>query len=104
MVPRRTHTVPATRNGDEAMAPAPPSPAGGLWAPLALNVVPAADASEREANAIADRVMSGDGSGAPPGPIRSSSTGRGNLDASTRGFFEPRFGRDLSDVSVHTGS
>lgn len=26
------------------------------------------------------------------------------LDASTRAFFEPRFGRDFSDVRVHTGS
>ncbi len=81
----------------------------------------AADPHELEADRIADRVMRGDvpSIGAPPLPVTAlSSTSEGAtaapelvggalasvgspLDAPTRAFFEPRFGRDFSQVRIH---
>ncbi|HEX8065523.1 MAG TPA: DUF4157 domain-containing protein [Thermoleophilaceae bacterium] len=75
------------------------------------------DAAERDADRIAERLT-----GAPP-PVRRASTsgwepaapsipedlvsslGAGRpLDRASRGFFEPRLGRDLGDVRVHDGA
>lgn len=80
------------------------------------------DASEREADRVADQVMhqpagaisSMSGAqvaraplngAAPSAPAALSGPLRGqhqSLDASARSFFEPRFGRDFSDVRIHT--
>ena len=71
---------------------------------------------ERQAEAVAGRVMAmqagvpseppGDGSDpdtpADSGGRRSSAAGR-PLSAAERGFFEPRFGRDLRAVRIHQG-
>ena len=118
----RTETAAGER--ERAAAPLP----GAIQAKLAVGRVD--DPLEHEADRIADRVMRmpdpghsesrpGAGGGAPirlqakaatsagtggeaPATVREvlGSTGR-PLDASTRAFFEPRFGRDLGDVRVH---
>jgi Domain of unknown function (DUF4157) len=89
-----------------------------------------ADASEREADAVADRIMTmrapiqrkcascedkdklhakhdtGAGGGGAQASTSVSAALQGPgapLDAASRAYFEPRFGRDLSHVRVHTG-
>lgn len=86
------------------------------------------DREEREAERVAEAVLQGDESthdGRTPAVTRRASDGTGGdgsldsdteaeirsvttggrpLPASTRSFFESRFGRDFSDVRVHTGS
>ena len=104
-----------------------------------LEVGAANDPAEREADAVADQVMSMSSSGqsansnlaatgdiGTPAPIRmkeggspgggsfqasgsaaqaiNSLSGGSPLPASDRQFFEPRFGRDLSHVRLHTGA
>jgi hypothetical protein len=85
-----------------------------------LRVSERGDALEREADGIADSVMrmpaspvpEGEGmdrgsSGAAPSTpseLSSSLDDGAPLDGATRGFFEPRFQTDLSNVRVHTGS
>src|SRR5690606_7441561 len=73
---------------------------------------------ERVADSAADRVLAGTPAVRPvePGSARFSGlAGAGGLhdmlgrpgrplDAMTRHYFEPRFGRDFSDVRVHTGA
>ncbi|WP_081608066.1 eCIS core domain-containing protein [Metapseudomonas furukawaii] len=82
------------------------------------------DAHEREADAVAERLMRRDSTSGPVTPVaaglqpRSAGTatpgavapasvdavlsGAGEaLDSGTRGFFEPRFGQDFSRVQVH---
>lgn len=45
------------------------------------------------------------GGGPAPASVQGALAGSGRpLDAAARGFFEPRFGRDLSPVRVHTGA
>lgn len=80
------------------------------------------DAAEREADRAADAVMAGGaarlsraadtgavarraaGDGADSG-VRSIGTGMSApLDAATRHYMEPRFGRSFADVRVHTGA
>ena len=83
------------------------------------------DAGERQAERLAARVMEGGGcsgctpeapcascapgirrsaAGAAPAAAALPELGAGApLDAATRDFFEPRFGRDLGDVRVHAG-
>ena len=91
-----------------------------------LDVSQPTDASEREAERVADEVVgmgdSGDGTDRNPAVTRKATgssggtvdgetesriesvTGGGRpLPESTRSFFEQRFGRDFSDVRVHTG-
>ncbi|WP_412543355.1 DUF4157 domain-containing protein [Longispora sp. K20-0274] len=127
----------AMRSAEPATRPpagAPPEhrvlAAAGLWPKLAVSQP--GDPHEREADAVADRVMrsaAGDTCGGcdddhpctecggPPatvsrsatGPAPSSWAGRlalgagSPLDRSTREFFEPRLGRRLDGVRVHTG-
>lgn len=76
------------------------------------------DPLERVADSVADRVLAGAPAVQPvePGSARFASTtgasglhdmlgGPGRpLDPATRRYFEPRFGRDFSDVRVHTGA
>lgn len=91
-----------------------------------LDVSQPTDASEREAERVADEVVrmgdSGDGADRHPAVTRTASGSSGRtvdgetesriesvtsggrpLPESTRSFFEPRFGRDFSEVRVHTG-
>ncbi|HEX2051573.1 MAG TPA: DUF4157 domain-containing protein [Actinomycetota bacterium] len=87
-----------------------------------LDVSSPGDALERNAEAVARSVLAGPAparphpasapataarAATPPAPARgplSGSLGSGApLPASERSFFEPRLGRDLSDVRVHTG-
>jgi len=102
----------------------------GIPVQARLEVGPVGDRHEQEADAIAGRVMAmrlGEPQPAAQlagpvgaGPVRAKAAGSGggetiaasesqltsggsDLPASTRGFFEPRLGRDLSDVKVHTG-
>jgi hypothetical protein len=75
----------------------------------------ASDPLEREADAIADRVMRKAVPGAPapvlsrPAAVASSAAtalvpaGGGSLDAMTRAYMEPRFGADFGPVRVHAG-
>jgi len=100
---------------------------GALQAKLAVSQP--GDAAEREAERVADEVLTPraaegerDGNGATPElqrsagsgggesvsgdherQLRSSLTGGQSLPASTQSFFEERFGHDFSDVRVHTG-
>ncbi len=91
-----------------------------------LRVSEATDATELEAEREAERVMSGrsarassNNAAARPGVVHRAADGgrapvaapeplvpRGGEPLSARGrdFFEPRFGRDLGDVRVHTGA
>lgn len=94
-------------------------------APSTLRIGEPHDQHEQEAERIAQHVTlmaDGDTHGMPAGPSiqRASAVSEGNgasappivhealrlpgqsLDAATRAFFEPRFGRDLSAVRVHT--
>lgn len=76
----------------------------------------ASDPLEREADAVADRVMrratvsaraparSNQGSGASSAPSPLVPAGGMALDATTRAYMEPRFGADLGAVRVHTGA
>jgi hypothetical protein len=91
-----------------------------------LKVSQPGDSFEREADDVAEHIMRapvGTGSlaqtgpaisrkadasaSAAPAPAAVSNVLRASgqpLDRATRGFFEPRFGRDLSGVRVHTGT
>ena len=118
-----------------------PAPANGAWANLqrastcacggscprcqssvsGLKISEPNDPYEREADAVAHKVMRSTGVGSTAsasGPVSAaghaahapasvhdalSSTGR-PLTAEARAFFEPRFGRDLSGVRLHTGA
>jgi hypothetical protein len=65
------------------------------------------DTAEIEADAIANRVMRmpGGAEAANPNPVHVNkviSSGGQPLDRATRRFFEPRLGRDLSSVRVHS--
>jgi len=101
----------------------------GLPVQARLDVGPIGDRHEQEADAIAGQVMAmrlGEPQPATllaesvPGPVRAKAAGSGggetiaasesqltsggsDLPVATRGFFEPRLGRDLSDVKVHKG-
>lgn len=84
----------------------------------ALKVGAPDNAHEREADAVADRVMRMAASGDPVTPQgRVSSAGASSapasveqvlrspgqaLDSGTRSWFEPRFGQDMSGIRVHT--
>lgn len=97
---------------------------GELQAKLAVSQP--TDRSEREAERVAEAVVSQDNSaterrgvdavdrqtsggtgatvdGETEAEIRSVTSGGRPLSASERSFFEPRFGQDFSDVRVHTG-
>lgn len=114
------HASGAAPNAPSPTPPAPPRPAaaGGfeMGAPD--------DAFEREADRLADQVMSGKPAGpatadaaahrlqrlpastpnlaqAPAGVQQALGTPGMPLDARTRSFFEPRFGQDFSSVRVH---
>ncbi|TCO80661.1 uncharacterized protein DUF4157 [Plasticicumulans lactativorans] len=111
-----------------AHAPSPPARnANPLWSGLALQLPAgielgrADDPLERAADATAARVLRGAPASAPPavdparGVVRrragaapaapaTATAGNGGqpLPTTLRGFFEPRFGADLSTVRVHT--
>ena len=86
-----------------------------------LKVVVSDSSAEREADAVADRVLRGQSArdiGHPTGPGHEAATsaepiqisGLGNelgsarpLDAATRSFFEPRFGHSFAKVRVFSG-
>ena len=79
----------------------------------AKRVTQPAESSEIEADRIAEQITSSPAAGAAQAqgsrsessPSTSRQAGSGKpLDDSSRQFFEPRLGRDLSDVRVHTGS
>lgn len=96
-------------------------PNGHDFARIAVDVPRAAhDAHEREADAVADRVLSApqigfvqakrvESGGPSPGPVSPavqatlSQSGQ-RLDAGTRGYMESRFGHDFGDVRVLTGA
>jgi Domain of unknown function (DUF4157) len=71
------------------------------------------DEREREADRVADRIMRSPASGGPvPSPHTVLEDAEARLDAvqggrppsaAERAFFEPRLGRDLGDVRLHTG-
>jgi len=77
---------------------------------VASRVRPANDAFEREADRVADGVMSGPDESHPRRPlprllptVNHSVAGQGRgLDAETRTFMESRFGYDFGRVRVHT--
>lgn len=81
-----------------------------------LDVSQPGDPVEEEADRAADRVMrmpapaTGEETSLPCGKAASQPEGAPSLSggqplpASERAFFEPRFGRDFSDVSIHTDS
>lgn len=88
----------------------PPTPANA-------RVGPVNDPLEREADHIADAVLPdrptgiASGNGGAAGPVQAAATteaaavvssGGAPLSPRDRAYFEPRFGRDLSDVRVHT--
>ena len=61
--------------------------------------------SERPSNLTGNEMESHDGQGAGEAdePVHEALRSQGQpLDASTRAFFEPRFGRDFSQVRLHT--
>lgn len=124
-VPRPAHAAPRAGH-DFSRVPARSVASG---AGRGLTITPATDASEHEAERIGREVMAGAGPAADPlhptgaGEVRvqpkriptaGAEQGRvpprvhdvlrapGNpLDAASRAFFEPRFGRDFSQVRVH---
>ena len=141
------HVRPAPASGRQTPAPvragaATPTPVAPNPAWRRLSLLPVSqpgDASEREADRVADAVMRGDTPGAaltgsappsaplqracaacedeqtlkrqadanvdgPPAAVPGDLGPAQPLDAATRGFFEPRLGRDLSAVRVHTGA
>ena len=81
---------------------------------------PLADRHEREADAIAARMTRSEAQASPPARLQPVDARAGSalsdapvavtdvlrtpgrpLDAASRGYFEPRFGRDFADVRVH---
>ena len=100
--------------------PAPRGPAAAMWqsiatrprclpVPLALSTP--GDASEQEAERIADAVagpapaLPSEGSPARPGAFQEVLRQPGRpLDPATRAFFEPRFGQAFGDVRLHAGA
>lgn len=104
----------AERPGQPSGASATPTPANPLWERLATSRTGPAAASltvnapddplEREADAVADRVMR---TPAPPaGTPTPPPAGGGErpLDPPVKAEFETRFGRDFSGVRVNTGA
>ncbi|MEO7337553.1 MAG: DUF4157 domain-containing protein, partial [Caldimonas sp.] len=63
------------------------------------------DPLEREADALADRVVAMPGAAGLDGPLDSTpSSAQGRpLDGTLRAWFEPRFGRSFEQVRIHTG-
>ncbi|ATE59889.1 eCIS core domain-containing protein [Thauera sinica] len=107
--PERSSAAPAARKG------MPRFLGGGM------TLSKPGDAAERRADALADAVMepaacpactplapcvkcASDAAKAAPAGRRAGGLGSGApLDAATRAYFEPRFGRDLGSVRVHAG-
>lgn len=103
---------------------------GGMAISPQLEVGAADHPAEREADAVADKVMAGGNSSAMPGagtaPIRAKAQGAGHggtmpvggaqaqavsalgsgeaMSRSDRAFFEPRMGDNFGDVRVHKGA
>ena len=81
--------------------------AGG--APASVRMSEPGDASEVEADRVADRILRTPDPGpaasgpAPGAPLRTGSGSGAPLSTEVRAFFEPRFGRDFSHVRVHGG-
>jgi outer membrane protein OmpA-like peptidoglycan-associated protein len=107
----------ATRSQRTARAPAQPTSGGGMPRYLRgsqVRVSHPADPGEQHADHIVEQVMAptvpapsptwaSETAGrhqATPSATRQLGPGR-ELDADSRGFFEPRFGRDLGHVRVH---
>lgn len=61
------------------------------------------DIREREARRVADRVLREPLRSIAGGPVAAGSSRGEPLDKTTREFFEPRFGMDMSSVRIHTG-
>jgi hypothetical protein len=64
------------------------------------------DSHERQADAMADRVMrmsDADLSSRQPDPTRPSQYDGGNMERETQSFMQRRFGADFSGVRIHTG-
>jgi hypothetical protein len=82
---------------------------GALQTPSSASL--SADTAEAEADQIAARVTRSQ-SASVPGPIGGPAGDSNNatvssgqpFDRETRAFFEPKFGRDLGDVRIHTGA
>ncbi|MEW6371111.1 MAG: DUF4157 domain-containing protein [Pseudomonadota bacterium] len=131
--PRRSSTAPVPRHACACGGTCPrcaaritAEPAVPVQRKSAVSV--AGDAGEREADAVADRVMRMDAAPGPapavsgthapaiqakPGPpdsampdtggaLRAAAQAGRALDDGQRAFFEPRFGRDFSQVRIHT--
>lgn len=92
---------------EQSSLPAPPSHSLGNQAFLPLmagaatppEVIAHSHRDESAANALASAIMHMADQGGQPAAARTALSGR--LDPDTRGFFESRFGVDLSDVRVH---
>src|SRR6185295_11423693 len=83
-----------------------------------LRIGPANDFFEQEADRVAEHITQGStqdrisrlstgtaSGGAVPPSVSETLEGSGRaLDADTRSYFEPLFGRELGDVRVHTGA
>ena len=117
----------APAHSDAGMSPSTAAPINEHWRRLALNsstsnsstsnssnsnssnlnsskitVSHPSDGSEREADRMADEVMRTPSSPLEVGlPVASTSVDGERLDSDARDFFEPRFGRDLSQVRLH---
>jgi Domain of unknown function (DUF4157) len=110
---QRTKTKDTTSGGSRAQAHPTPNK---------LTVSRPGDAYEQEADQVADRMLrpgsAGQERSLPVTPLQRESFAAGEtidrafhlpgggerLPAETKDFFESRFGRDLGDVQVHTGS
>jgi Domain of unknown function (DUF4157) len=129
---REPRTAKSRAHPPAAVRRATAEPSVALQRKAEIPVSDPADASEREADAIADRVMTMRApsaiqrkcasceddknkihakrdSAAAPQPSAAASVGAvlqdpgAPLDAAARAYFEPRFGQDFSAVRVHTG-
>ncbi len=112
--PPVARTKPAPPRGSAVAARRPLFPAPRLPVPAKLEVGRVDDPLEREADRVAGQVMRmaapGVSAAAPlaaageaPQIVREALGSPGQpLDAATRAYFEPRFGRDFSRVRVHT--
>ena len=99
---------------------APPGPPAILQPKLVVNS--RADAYEDEVDRVAEQVVSMSAAPATVSPLRETGTDGGGrtaaptsvnevssshgqpLEPASRAFFEPRFGRDFSNVRIHTGA
>ena len=91
---------------DESLSPAPPQ-IHRKCASCASGAAPCSNCAAAEEDLRIHRKEQGAGAGKQPSLSENFLGGLGpghSLDHATRSFFEPRFGRDLSGVRIHTDS